>query len=158
CAACRDAVIRDEAAPVQSVVVLPNGVEFGQFAELAPVGSRSGSPRVGIVANLRPVKDLDVFVRAAAEVARLHPAATFAIAGEGEERALLEDRIEQLGLQGRCNLLGRIADTPSFLECLDVAVLCSRSEGMSNAVMEYMAAGRPIVATSVGANSELIDD
>src|SRR5262249_43204238 len=57
CAACRDAVIRDEAAPVQSVVVVPNGIEFGPFADLARVGSRSEPPRVGIVANLRPVKD-----------------------------------------------------------------------------------------------------
>jgi L-malate glycosyltransferase len=158
CAACRDAVVRDEAAPVQTVVVLPNGVDFGRFADLAPVGSRCGPPRVGIVANLRPVKDLEGFVRAAAAVARLHPTVAFVIAGEGEQRPMLEALVEQLGLQGRCQLLGRIADTPAFLESLDVAVLCSRSEGMSNALMEYMAAGRAIVATSVGANSELIDD
>jgi glycosyltransferase involved in cell wall biosynthesis len=158
CIACRDAVIRDESAPGQSVVVLSNGVELGRFAEVAPVSSRSEPPRVGIVANLRPVKDLEGFVRAAAAVARLHPTATFAIAGEGEQRSSLEALVQQLELQGRCHLLGSIADTPAFLESLDVAVLCSRSEGMSNALMEYMAAGRPIVATSVGANSELIDD
>src|SRR5262249_54630641 len=55
CAACRDAVVQDEGTPKHSVVVLSNGVDFGRFADLAAVGSRSGPPRVGIVANLRPV-------------------------------------------------------------------------------------------------------
>jgi glycosyltransferase involved in cell wall biosynthesis len=51
-----------------------------------------------------------------------------------------------------------VADVPSFLAGLDVAVLPSRAEGMSNAVLEYMAAGRPIVATAVGATPELLAD
>jgi glycosyltransferase involved in cell wall biosynthesis len=158
CAACRDAVVRDEATPAQSVVVVPNGVDLGRFAGIAPVGARRGPPRVGIVANLRPVKALESFVRAAAAVRRAHPDATFLIAGEGDQRPVLEGLVKELGLRDRCHLLGRVTDTPAFLESLDVAVLCSRSEGMSNSLMEYMAAGRPIVATSVGANPELIHD
>ena len=51
-----------------------------------------------------------------------------------------------------------MSDVPAFLGGLDVAVLCSRSEGMSNALLEYMAAGRAIVATNVGAAPELIED
>jgi len=53
---------------------------------------------------------------------------------------------------------GSLADVPAFLADLDVAVLCSNSEGMSNAILEYMAAVRPIVATAVGGNMQLIED
>ena len=62
------------------------------------------------------------------------------------------------GLADRFHLLGSVADVPAFLGGLDVAVLPSRSEGMSNAILEYMAAGRAIVATAVGAAPELIDE
>jgi glycosyltransferase involved in cell wall biosynthesis len=113
---------------------------------------------VGVVANLRSVKGLDVFVRAAAEVSARHPRATFHVAGEGDQRPALERLAAELGLGGRFFLPGSVKDVPAFLAGLDVAVLCSRSEGMSNAVLEYMAAGKAVVATTVGANPRLIED
>jgi glycosyltransferase involved in cell wall biosynthesis len=109
------------------------------------------------VANLRPVKDLGLFVHAAAAVAVRHPSATFHIAGEGEQRLELERLAAELGLGDRLVLPGSVKDIPAFLRRLDVAVLCSRSEGMSNALLEYMAAGRPVVATAVGASVQLIE-
>src|SRR5262249_50621232 len=63
----------------------------------------------------------------------------------------------ELGLGERCRLPGTISDAPAFLAGLDVCVLCSRSEGLPNVMLEYMACGRPIVATAVGANPQLID-
>src|SRR5262249_50105771 len=98
------------------------------------------------VANLRHVKGLDVLVEAAALLAAAHPAATFAVAGEGPEREALQRQITSLGLGGRFRLLGSVADVPAFLGGIDDAVLPSRAEGMPNAVLEYMAAGRAIVA------------
>jgi glycosyltransferase involved in cell wall biosynthesis len=106
---------------------------------------------------LRPVKDLEVFVRAAREVADSHPYVTFHIAGEGELRAELEKLIADLKLTDRVLLPGTIQDVPGFLSELDIAVLCSRSEGMSNAILEYMAAGKAIVATAVGGNVQLLE-
>jgi glycosyltransferase involved in cell wall biosynthesis len=73
-------------------------------------------------------------------------------------RTQLESLVERLGLVGRVVLEGPVADVPGFLAGLEVAVLCSRSEGLSNAVLEYMAAGRAIVATAVGGTGGLIDD
>jgi len=70
----------------------------------------------------------------------------------------LEESARRHGLADRLHLLGSVADVPTFLSGLDIAVLPSRSEGMSNALLEYMAAGRPVVATAVGAAAELIDD
>src|SRR5262249_6709143 len=86
------------------------------------------------------------------------PDVLFSIAGDGPLRGRLERQIQQLGLGKRVSLLGRVADVPGYLSRLDIAVLCSTSEGMSNAILEYMAAGKAVVATAVGANPELIED
>ncbi|HET6575155.1 MAG TPA: glycosyltransferase, partial [Fimbriiglobus sp.] len=82
----------------------------------------------------------------------------FEVAGDGEQRAELERLHAALRLGDRFVLRGSVADVPGFLRTLDVAVLPSHSEGMSNALLEYMAAGRAIVATAVGANPTLIRD
>ena len=61
-------------------------------------------------------------------------------------------------MTGCVQFFGSVNDVPAFLGGLEIAVLCSRSEGLSNALLEYMAAGRAIVATAVGGNVELIED
>jgi glycosyltransferase involved in cell wall biosynthesis len=158
CGACRDAARSEEGAPRNSVVVLENGVDLARFAGVTTIRAFRRPPRVGVLANLRPVKGLDVFVRAAAEVARAHPDVLFRVGGEGDQRPALERLAGELGLGRRLQLPGAVADVPAFLAGLDVGVLCSRSEGLSNAVLEYMAAGRPVVATAVGGTPELIED
>ncbi len=185
--ACRQAAIAQLGLRPESVVVVPNGVDLARFAGIEPFGSgrdavrglsrfsRSGAPtegwsgtvplsnpngrprRVGMVANLRPVKGPDVFVRAAAIVSRSHPDVRFQIAGTGDEAAARR-LAHECGIEDRLELLGHVHDIPAFLSRLDVAVLTSHSEGLSNALLEYMAAGRPIVATAVGGNVELIED
>ncbi len=154
CDACRDAVIADEGLDPARVIVLENGVDLSRF----PTSFTPVSGRVGVTANLRPVKGLDVFVSAAAAVASAHPGATFQVAGEGPLRPELEGLARRLGLGSRLTLCGAVADVPGFLAGLDVAVLPSLTEGMSNALLEYMAAGKAIVATSVGGNVRLIED
>jgi glycosyltransferase involved in cell wall biosynthesis len=86
------------------------------------------------------------------------PGVVYEVAGEGELRQELERQARELGLQGRFVLRGRVDDVPAFLSQLHVAVLCSHAEGMSNALLEYMAAGRAVVATAVGAARDLIVD
>jgi glycosyltransferase involved in cell wall biosynthesis len=161
CEACRDAVIADEWADPASVHVVENGVELAPFARLPvpmldPDGPRRR--RVGLVANLRPIKEPQVFVEAARYVAEEYPDVEFHLAGEGELRPGLEQMIAELHLERRVFLRGRVKDVPRFLASVDLAVLCSRSEGASNAILEYMAAGRPIVATAVGGTPQLIED
>lgn len=169
CEACRQAVIAEQGVPPESVVIVPNGVDLSRFANGAmsrPSTSGNGNAsfprsaaqqRVGIAANLRPVKNLELFVRAAGKLAPSHPQACFDIAGEGELRDELQSLIACLGLCDRVKLLGAVSDIPAFLNTLDVAVLCSHSEGSPNAIMEYMAAGLPSVVTDVGGNRELIE-
>ena len=160
CRACRDAVIDQEHAPPESISIIPNGVDLAKFED--PVDEqyrpppKDGKRTIGVVANLRPVKGLDVFIRAAAELAAKQDDVHFVVAGEGDSRAELEALIGELGLQSRFKLPGRVVDVPKFLREVDIAVLCSRSEGAPNVIMEYMAAGKPIVATDVGGVGEMI--
>jgi glycosyltransferase involved in cell wall biosynthesis len=158
CEAARQGVLANEGIAPESVVVLENGVDLSRFAALPALPADPGPVRVGIVAGMRPVKRLDLFLRAAAEVARVHPETTFEICGDGPSRPDLERLAEELRLGPRLHLPGELADVPAFLGRLTVAVLCSRSEGMSNALLEYMAAGRAIVATRVGANAEVLQE
>jgi glycosyltransferase involved in cell wall biosynthesis len=150
------AALEAEGVPATKIAVIENGVDIERFAAAPP--RFAGEVRVGAIANLRPVKRLDLLIRSAAELLPRYPHLRFEVAGDGPQRLELEHLIADLGIAGRFRLLGAVADVPAFLASLDVAVLCSSSEGMSNAVLEYMAAGRPIVATRVGANAQLLRD
>src|SRR5205823_1875938 len=98
CAAARQAVQRDERPEPESVQVLENGVDLDRFLDIEE--SFWYGRRVGVVANLRHVKGLDIFIAAARLVLATVPDATFHIAGEGEERPRLERQIARLGLAG----------------------------------------------------------
>jgi glycosyltransferase involved in cell wall biosynthesis len=158
CEAAREALLAAEGPAPTSVHVLENGVDLGRFLSLPAIATTAtDSGCVGAVANLRAVKGVDVFVAAAGLLADRYPGVVFQVAGEGEQRSELEAAIARLGLSERLLLPGGSDNVPAFLAGLDVAVLPSRAEGMSNALLEYMAAGRAIVATAVGGNSELVE-
>ena len=161
CEACRRAIVADYWTAPDSVTVIPNGVDLSRFINCRPRSASAeadAEQRVGITANLRPVKNIELLIRAARRLAPSHPKVRFEIAGEGESRGRIEALIESLDLGDRVTLLGTVSDVPAFLDRLDVAVLCSRTEGISNAIMEYMAAGLPTVATNVGGNAELVEN
>jgi glycosyltransferase involved in cell wall biosynthesis len=156
CQAARQALLDAEHPRPESVLVLENGVDLDRFVNIPAPTQRATC--VGAVANLRVVKGLDVLINAAGRLRHDFPDVVFRIAGEGDQRAELESLIRRSALTDRFLLPGAQKDVPGFLASLDVAVLASRAEGMSNAVLEYMAAARPLVATAVGATPELIQD
>jgi glycosyltransferase involved in cell wall biosynthesis len=156
CEPARQALLDAEGGPGRKVVVLENGVDLDRFTSLPVPIPGNVAPRIGVIANLRPVKGIDVFIRAAAQLAARFPRATFHVAGQGEQQEELRRLTAELQLADRVMLHGALTDIPAFLGRLDVAVLPSHAEGMSNAVLEYMAAGRPVVATDVGANAHLL--
>lgn len=153
--AVRDSALKNERPAPKQITVIPNGLELSQFSNRLP---RTNGDRlsIGIVSMLRPEKRLDLFVNAAREVAKEVSNTTFVIAGEGPERSRLETQIAEAGLQDQFKLPGKVENIASFLEQLDIAVLCSDTEGLSNALVEYMASGLPVVATAVGGNVELL--
>lgn len=112
---------------------------------------------VTIVANLHnPVKDHPLFLRAAARVHVAVPDAAFVIAGEGSLRESLRELAKQLGVERDLFFIGRCDNVANLLFASEVGVLSSKAEGFSNAILEYMAAGLPVVATDVGGVREAI--
>ncbi len=113
---------------------------------------------IGVVANLRPIKALDVFIAAARLVADKVPAARFCIVGDGPERPTLEALSQTSGLGATLRFLGRRTDIPQLLSCMDIGVLSSHSESFSNAIVEYAAAGLAVVCSDVGGAREAVED
>jgi L-malate glycosyltransferase len=112
---------------------------------------------ISIVANLHnPVKDHQMFLRAAARVRAAVPDAAFVIAGEGELMPGLRELAVQLRIERDVFFVGRCDNVPELLFASDVGVLSSKAEGFANAILEYMAAGLPVVATDVGGVREAI--
>lgn len=139
--------------------VIPNGVDRrGKGEAPGQVTGRPGGPRFGALARLSPEKGLDILMRAAGMAREKLAGMSLSIAGEGPERRRLEALARRLGLDGVVRFLGWVDDPVAFLDGVDVLVAPSRSEGQSLAVMEAMAAGRPVVAARVGGLSELVHD
>jgi glycosyltransferase involved in cell wall biosynthesis len=103
-------------------------------------------------------KDHPTFLRAAKRVYENVPDAAFIIAGEGELKEATQELARNLGIADRTFFIGRCQEVGSVLSISDVCVLSSRAEGFSNAILEYMAAARPVVATDVGGAREAIVD
>jgi glycosyltransferase involved in cell wall biosynthesis len=111
------------------------------------------------VANLRhKVKNHSMFLRAAHQVSQVVPNARFVIAGEGELSGSLREMAVALGLGDKVSFIGRCDRIGELLALSSVCVLSSTAEGFSNAILEYMAAERPVVATDVGGAREAIVD
>lgn len=112
---------------------------------------------VTIVANLRiDLKDHPTFLRAARRVHEAVPDARFVLAGEGDLTSPLRTLAAELGLGEAALFIGRCQRVAELLALSDVCVLSSKAEGFSNSILEYMAAGRPVVATDVGGAREAI--
>jgi glycosyltransferase involved in cell wall biosynthesis len=115
------------------------------------------APVIVTVCQLRPEKALGVLVAAAARLRAEFPELRVLIAGDGAEAPALTARIESLGIADTVLLLGTRRDVPDLLAAADVAVCCSSFEGTPLSVMEYMGAGKPVVASDVGGLPELIE-
>ncbi len=138
------------------IKVIYNGVDTTGYEYVEHLES---DVAIGIVGNLnRRVKRTDLFLRAAARVHVRHPEVVFHVIGDGELRAEYEALAAELGIAGSTVFAGRIENVPAYLGKLAVGVMCSDSEGFSNAVLEYMLRGCAVVATSVGGNLEVVRD
>ena len=122
------------------------------------LGLDAGAPVIGVVCELRAQKALEVLFEAAVLLREEFPELAVLVAGDGPERERLEAEVQRLGAGGTVRLLGIRRDVPALLDALDVAVLSSDFEGSPLSVMEYMAAGKPVVSTRVGGLPELIED
>lgn len=116
------------------------------------------TPRIVAAGQLIPLKAYDVLLCALGSLAAEGRKFEFLLAGIGPEQAHLEELAGQLGLKQRVTFLGGVEDVPALLAEAHLLVHPSRSEGLSNTILEAMAEGLPVVATSVGGTPEIIED
>ncbi len=154
----------DEGVSAAAIEMVPNWLDLERFHPASRAERLAARQRLGLdeealvavsVANYWPVKRLDTVVAAAAQVCRARPEARFYLLGEGPERAGLTAQIEGLGLAEQVRLTGAVETVEQYLAAADVGVLSSSSEGCSNAALEYMAAGLPLVLSDVPGNRAL---
>ena len=149
-----------EGVPKAKLNVISNGLAPGAFQEAVPaLPPEPGVMRIGMIARMNDnAKNHALFLRATARVASRHPLAEFVLVGDGPFRTKWEKLARDLGVGPRTCFLGERNDITSVLATLDVVVSPSRSESLSNTILEAMAAGRPVIATLVGGNPELVRD
>jgi glycosyltransferase involved in cell wall biosynthesis len=168
--AVREQTIRADRIDPDKVVTIPNGIEIEKLAAADGaaalhhlLGLEDDSPLIVSVGHIRRVKGFDVLLRAAAEVCRVYPKATFLIVGTVQEPDCdrdLRELVRQLDLERNVRFLGKLENESvwSLLKLCDVFCQPSRSEGMSNALLEAMGCGLPCVATAVGGTPEVLED
>jgi glycosyltransferase involved in cell wall biosynthesis len=145
--------------PREHLLRIPNGVDLTRFENVrpAPLPGPEGSEHVLFVGALRAEKRLPDLVRTVAEVARIRPLAQLVIAGAGVEEPAIRAVVSELGLEERVHFLGNRKDVPELLAAAHVFVLPSVSEGLSNALLEALASGTPIVATDIEGTRAVVE-
>jgi glycosyltransferase involved in cell wall biosynthesis len=155
----RDLALRDGVEP-DRVVVVRNGLDLEAFDRDAARDPGPPAPEPGgivCVGNMHhPVKGQTDLLLAMKDVLRERPGAHLVLVGDGVRRPHLERSARQLGIADRCHFLGHRLDGPAILARAAVVVSASYAEGLSNAILEGMAARLPVVATAVGGSPELV--
>ena len=147
-----------------NIVVIRNGITLSRFEKKERSGQLRqelnvpASARIVLVfCRLNQLKGVEYFLEAAVVVAGRFPDVQFVIAGDGANRRELEEKAAGMGLAGRIVFAGFRCDVPELLSETTLSVLPSLSEGLSNSLLESMAAGIPVVAARVGGNPEVVE-
>lgn len=149
--------------PRERVLRMVNGIQAERFARrAAPDAAKAALGLAGktvllYVGRLAPQKALPDLLTALDAARRARPELHLVLLGQGEERAALEARTAELGLKECVSFAGNVGDVQPYLDAADLFVLPSLTEGISNALLEAMAAGLACLATAVGGTPEVLD-
>jgi len=163
---------QDAGIPLAKLTQIYNGVDADRFNfdekqtpdfSAFPVGFiKADSILIGTVGRMEPVKDqltlVDAFIQLVKQCDQHKEKLRLILVGDGELKPLAQARLDSAGLTNQAWLPGSRDDVNSLMNCMDIFVLPSRNEGISNTILEAMATGLPIVATRVGGNPELVLD
>lgn len=157
----REEMIEQEGVAAARVHLCYNGIDTARFHP----GTRTRVPElepaslvVGVVCLLRPEKSIETLLRAFAQLPAVEAGIRLAIVGSGPELPILETLADELGIRERCCFQPAVGDVVPWLRSIDIFVLPSLSEALSNSLMEAMACGCACIASAVGGNSELVRD
>jgi len=162
-----DDLARCGRVPEKRLRLIPNGVDTARFAPMPPDARALGRARLGFephhfvlgcVARMVPVKRHHDLIAAFAALSATRPGLRLLLIGDGPAERALQSHAQLAGVGAKVYFLGARQDVDTLLALLDIFVLCSATEGMSNALLEAMATGLPVVATAVGGNPELVLD
>jgi glycosyltransferase involved in cell wall biosynthesis len=159
CEAVRQHLIADYAVPADRIHVCYNTLDTQRFAaglRSRPEELMQASLVIGSVSVLRAVKDVPTLVDAFAAIHGRFPGLRLAIVGDGPEREKIEARLDALGIRGKTVLASSTSHVEKWLRGIDVFVIPSLTEGLSNSLMEAMACGCAVVASRTGGNPELV--
>jgi glycosyltransferase involved in cell wall biosynthesis len=158
----RQHLIAGRKVPASKITVIYNGIELETECYPPPTIFRQKSVNlwIGMVANLNPVKRVDIFLAALAIMKNKYHVSEFnaVVLGEGPERERLLQIVKQLGIEKPVHFIGSVDHVYAYLNHIDLAVLCSEREGFPNAILEYMVCSLPVVATAVGGTAELVNE
>jgi len=159
---------QEEKVSTNKITVIHNSIDLSRFSpKTSPNAQKEGRqkwglPRealiVGGVGRLHDQKNFPLFLEVAAELCVRFPKVIFIIAGDGPDRRLLENLSRKLGIEGKVHLLGFVTEMPEFYQSLDVLLLTSHFEGSPHTVLEALAMGLPVVASSVDGIAEVLED
>jgi len=156
-----------EHVPPALVHVVHNGQDPARF-DVAPtpglrerLGVPPAAPLVGLLANVKALKRQDDLIEGFLRLRDRHPALHVWFIGDDPgddppDQPRLVERVKARGLGGRVHVFRAERDAIAVLKHLDIGVLCSETEGLSNAILEYLGCGLPVVATDVGGNPDLV--
>jgi L-malate glycosyltransferase len=156
--------IAGRAGRIRPVTVIPNGVDTGSFRPCRGLGLETrqrfdvpeDAPLVGTVAVLSGQKRLEDWMRVAGLVHSIVPRSRFVVVGDGPVRRSIEAFARELDLEDKVRFVGLQEDVRPFLAAMDVFLMTSEFEGLPVALLEALAMGVPVVATSVGGVPDVV--
>lgn len=165
CEAIKEQMVVNEKVPAGKIDVIYNGLDLTPFGSVADYSLRDElnvpehTQLVGMVANMyHEIKGHRYFLEAASQILKAREDVEFVLVGDGWLRESHETMARDLGIADKVHFLGTRNNIPSIISNFAVSVLCSTSEGFSNVILESMASAKPVVATRVGGNAEMVVD
>jgi len=156
----KNSFAKEEMIDEQKIEVIHNGIALQDTGRKTQdtslkknLGIKKDDLTIVHVANIKPVKGHSYLIKALAKIAPQYPNIKLLLIGEDKLDGQMRDLVEKLGIARNVAFLGKRDDVGSLIRLADICVLPSLSEGMSNAIMEYMQAGKPVIATNVGGQS-----